>query len=266
MKILCPTDFSDHSSIALEYAMNLANSLGAELHVLAVFQVPKSSTSFVSMEEVIRQNHEEDMVKLIAGLGTLVNKDNLPVTMVSKGSTVSTILRYADQKEMDFIVMGTQGGNSLRTILFGSTTKKLAQKSPIPILAIPETVKHRLSTNRVVLALDNKMLEKEEVFSVPLSIAKALSLKIDILHVGDEEDITPFDPFISAYLGNYMGGVALESGKDTITVIKQYAEENNVGMIMMIRRDKTFLQKLLTIGNTDAELAKTNVPLMILPE
>lgn len=50
MKILCPTDFSDHASIALEYAMNLANTLGAEMHILAAFQVNKSSTSLISIE------------------------------------------------------------------------------------------------------------------------------------------------------------------------------------------------------------------------
>lgn len=266
MKILCPTDFSEHSAIALEYAMNLAKSLDSELHILSVFQVPKSSTSFVSMEDVIRRNHEEDMQKLISGLGALVDNDNLPVTRVAKGDTVSTTLRYADQKQIDLIVMGTQGGNSLRTILFGSTTKKLAGKSPIPILAIPETVRYRLTSNRIVLALDNKALDNEHTFAVPVRIAKALSLKIDVLHVGDEEDITPFDPFVSAYLEGLMGDVALESGQDTIAVIKHYVESNDVGMLMMIRRDKSFLQRILTVGNTDAELAKTNVPLMILPE
>lgn len=266
MKILCPTDFSDHSLIAVEYALNLANTLGAEIHILAAFEINKSSTSFISIEEVVRSNHEEDMKKLLLGLGTLVKVDNTPITKVMKGSAVPCILRYAKHFDIDLIVMGTQGGNSLRTILFGSTTRKLAGKTPIPLLAIPEDIKHTLTSNRIVLTLDDKILEKESVFRVPLEIARALSQKIDILHIERKDELIPIDPFISAYLDDTMGEVIIEKNKDVISAIKSYAEKHNVGMLMMVRRDKSMLEKLLTVGNTAAELAKTNIPLMVLPE
>lgn len=268
MKILCPTDFSEHSTIALEYALNLAHELEAELHILSVYQVTKSSASFVNMDSIIRDNHEEDMRKLISGLGALVKKENSPITKVMKGNTVNAILKYTKHFEIDLIVMGTQGGNSLRTILFGSTTKKLAGKTPVPILAIPENVKHKLTNNKIVLALDNEVLDKADIFKVPLIFTKHLSQKIDILHIKEdkEEEIIPFDPFISEYLGNAMGDVIIQEGNDIIYAIKSYAETNNIGMLIMVRREKSFLQKLLTIGNTAAELAKTNIPLMILPE
>ncbi|MFT4534504.1 MAG: nucleotide-binding universal stress UspA family protein [Saprospiraceae bacterium] len=271
MKILCPTDFSEHSTIALEYAMNLANALDAEIHILSVYQVNKTATSLVSMDDIIRENHEDEMKKLVSGLGTLVKKDRLPLTKIMKGSTVNAILKYAKHFEIDLIVMGTQGGNSLRTILLGSTTKKLAGKTPIPILAIPETVKHQLANNKIVLALDNKLLNNSGVFKVPEMIAKHLSQKIDILHIKNNEDkedkeAIPFDPFTSEYLGDTMGEIIIEEGVDTIQSIKNYAESNNIGMLIMVRREKSFLQKLLIVGNTAAELAKTNIPLMIVPE
>jgi len=266
MKILCPTDFSDHSTFALEYAMNLANTLDAELHILSVFQVRNSSSSFMSIDDAVRKGHEEDMQQLLAGLGPLISTDRPPITKVMKGYTVNSILRYAHHFGIDLIVMGTQGGNSLRTTLFGSTTKKLASKSAIPILAIPETVKHKLTSNSLLLALDDKELNDEEVFKIPLSIAKKLSLNIDILHIESKDEMIPFDPSISIYLDGVIGEVDIVKSKDTITAIKEYAENRNVGMLMMISREKSFLQKLLTIGNTSAELSKTNIPLMILPE
>lgn len=214
----------------------------------------------------MRNNHEEDMQKLLAGLGSLVKADNIPITKVMKGSAVSCILRYAKHFEIDLIVMGTQGGNSLRTILLGSTTKKLASKTPIPLLAIPEDIKHTLSSNRIVLTLDDKILDNESVFRVPLEIAKVLSQKIDILHIERKDELIPVDPFIAAYLDDTMGDVIIEKNEDVISAIKSYAEAHNVGMLMMIRRDKSILEKVLTVGNTASELAKTNIPLMILPE
>ncbi len=266
MKILCPTDFSEHSTIALEYALNIANELQAELHILSVYQVTKSSASFVNIDDLVRENHEEDMKKLISDMGALVKKDAPPVTKIMKGSTVGSILKYAKHFEIDLIVMGTQGGNSLRTILFGSTTKKLASKSPVPILAIPETVKHKLTNNKIILALDNKGLDNADIFRVPLEFTKHLNQKIDILHIKEEEATIPFDAFISKYLGDAMGEVVIEESNDTIAALKNYAERNNIGMLIMVRREKSFLQRLLTVGNTSAEIAKTNIPLMVLPE
>jgi nucleotide-binding universal stress UspA family protein len=86
------------------------------------------------------------------------------------------------------------------------------------------------------------------------------------LHIGPKDELIPYDPFVGAILGDTMGEVSIENGKDTIATIKKYAENNNVSMLIMIRRKKSFLQKLLIVGNTADELGKTNTPLMILPE
>lgn len=266
MKILCTTDFSDHAQVALEYAVNLANSLNAEIHILSVFQVPKSSTSFVSMDELVRKNNEEDMANLVAGLGPLVSNDRLPITKVIKGSTVSTILNYVQNYGINLLVMGTQGSNSLRTILFGSTTRAVAKKTTVPVLAIPESLQYKLTSNKMVLALDGKPIGSEAMFAVPVELAKTLKLKIDILHIAEEEQIIPFDPSISIFLEDTIGEVHIKSDTNAVAAIKKYAETSDVGMLLMIRRDKSFLEGLLTVGDTSAELAQTSVPLMILPE
>ena len=266
MKILCPTDFSAHSQVALEYAINLANTLDAEIHILSVFQVPKSSTSFVSLDEVIRKNNEEDMSKLIAGLGPLIKDDNLPISKVVKGATVKSILQYTDRNNIDLVVMGTQGSNSLRTVLFGSTTRAVAKSISTPVLAIPESLQYKLTNNRVILALDSKEIGGKDVVAVPVAIAKKLDLKIDIVHIQKHEEIIPFDPSISIFLEDTIGEVHIKPGGNAVAAIKEYAEDSNVGMLIMIRRAKSFFEKLLTVGDTSAELAQTNVPLMILPE
>lgn len=267
MKILCPTDFSSHSATALEYAINLANALNAELHILSVYQVNKSASSLKSLDTIIKDNTEEDMDKLLADLGSLITKENPPIVKVARGNTVDTILNYANQLKMDLLVMGTQGKKSMRTILFGSTTAKIAEKINIPVLAIPQEVAHRLTTNRFMLALDDKFLDHSSTFNVPKAIAKSLGLKIDVLHVHKESDKDfPFDPFISGYLGNLMGEVFLPEGDDPVAAIKEFAEKENVGMLMMVKREKSFWERLFTKGNTSEEIAKTNIPLMILCE
>jgi len=266
IKILCPTDLSEHSVTALQYAVNLANDLDAELHIITAYQAPRTASSFRSIDDHIEKNTKEDLDKILAGITPLIKTDRLPRVNIYRGNAVSTILHYSDANDIDLVVMGTQGDNSLRTLLFGSVTKKVGAKSKIPVLAIPEIVKDRLHSNKILMALDNKVLEHEATFRVPRSLATRLGLKIDILHIAKEDEDFPFDPYISTYLGDTMGEVYIKNGKDPVKEIKNYAENNNVGMLIMIRREKSFFNKLFQVGNTAEEIAKTNIPLMILPE
>ncbi|MBT8219780.1 MAG: universal stress protein [Bacteroidia bacterium] len=266
MRILCPTDLSHHSKIALEYAIHLANEFKAELHIITAFEVIKRTGSLIDLEETVRKNTEEDLSQLIAGVSPLVTSDIMPVTKVVNGQAVDAILNYAKVHDIDLVVMGTQGKNSLRKLLFGSVTRKMSQKSPIPVLAIPEQIAHKLTSNKLLLALDGKVIDKENIFDIPKTIANHLGLKIDIIHISEKEEEIPFDPFITAYLGDLIGEVIIKEGKDIVLEIKRYVEDHNVGMIIMIKRDKGFFKRLLTVGYSSEELARTNIPLMILPE
>jgi len=266
MKILCPTDLSEHSITALKYAVNLCNDLDAELHIITAYQVPKKSSSFRSIEDQIKKNTHEDLSKVISGITPFIKNDRLPYSRVFRGNAVSCILKYTEDNHIDLVIMGTQGDNSLRTLLFGSVTKKVAAKTKVPILAIPEAVKERLQSNKILMALDNKVLEHESTFKVPRDLASRLGLKVDILHVAKKDEDLPFDPFISNYMGDTLGEVYIRNGQDPVKKIKQYAEKHNIGMLIMIRREKSFFNKLFKVGNTAEEIAKTNIPLMILPE
>lgn len=266
MKILCPTDMSPHSVVALEYAVNLCNDLDAELHVICAYSVSSKTSSFVSIADKIKQNTQEDLDKLLAGITPLIKNDRLPHAKIYRAKAVTAILKYSEANDIDLVVMGTQGDNSLRTILFGSVTKKVAAKSKIPVLAIPEVVKDKLHSNKILMALDNKILENEKTFAVPKTIAERLGLKIDILHVTNNKKDFPFDPYISAYLGDTIGEVYIREGNDPVKLIKRYAEFHNIGMLIMIRRKKSYFEKLFTVGNTAEEIAKTNTPLLILSE
>lgn len=266
MKILCPTDMSPHSVTALKYAVNLCNDLDAELHIISAYKVPSPSSSFKSLEGEIKKTCDEDLAKVVAGILPLIKNDRIPFSRTFRGNPVQTILRYANLNDIDLIVMGTQGDNSMRTLLFGSVTKKVAASSKVPALAIPEAVKDQLQSNRILMALDNKVLDNEVTFRVPRGLASRLGLKIDILHIASEDEDFPIDPYISAYLGDTMGDVYVKPGKDPVKEIKKYAEENNVGMLIMLRRERSFISKIFKTGNTAEEIAKTNIPLLILPE
>lgn len=265
MNILCPTDFSEHSQIAMEFAANLAHDLTATLHVITVFQQQNEASYFGRLGDLMEEKQLTNLEALAAHVSPIV-KGHSPILHVYQGNEVDVILAYAKEQNIDLIVMGTQGDNSLPNLLFGSVTKKVAAKSKVPILAIPETIKHKLSSNKMLMCLDNKLLENDTIFPIVRLLADTYEQKIDVLHVMEKDALLPFDPYISAYLGEHMGEVTVKEGDDPVVEIKHFAEQHNVGLIIMIRRAKGFFTKLLTVGNTAEEIARTNIPLLILPD
>ncbi len=139
-KILCPTDFSDYSYEALEYAKELAFMHKAKLYVLHVIFEPAEYTGFyvphISFDK-IRREIETGAVKFMDELKNtrLRDVDNLE-TMIIFGIPDEEILKFAKDKEIDLIVIGSAGKKGLEKFVFGSTAEKVVKKALCPVLCV----------------------------------------------------------------------------------------------------------------------------------
>ncbi len=269
LNILFPTDFSDHAQIGLKFAIELCNKTSAQLHIISTFQVQRATSSFISMDEIIRKNTEEDMTSLLRLLSQFIMHDMVPQSKVIEGDAADTIVSYANRHDIDLIIMGTQGSNSLKTVLFGSVTKKVASKSKVPVMAVPMSViPKNLNSGKFILAVDNQEIKESGGIDLISDLMEKLDKKMDILHVSNDQNKSefPYDPFLGNYLGDQMGELILIEGENPVDAIKSYVEKNKVSLLVMIRREHSFLERLLIKGNTGQEILITNVPLMILPE
>ena len=55
---------------------------------------------------------------------------------VLEGAPFAEIVRYAREKDVDLIVMGTHGHTGLAHVLVGSVTEKVVRKAPCPVLTV----------------------------------------------------------------------------------------------------------------------------------
>lgn len=266
LKILCPTDFSDHAKLAMQHAVTIGNLLDAEMHFITSFVDRRATGAMVSMKRAIRENHEREMKYLTAGLQQFITTDHSPKYEVLEGSTVTSIKKYIDKHSIDLVVMGTQGSNSIENVLFGSTTIKLLSQLDVPVLAVPAGILYGPGEPKYVLAVDNQIVESNPAFDIIKKLCKPTNRKVEILHIEKDQEDIPFDPFISAYLEEAMGEIVLIKGDDPLHEIHKYTKENNVEMLIMIKRAHGLLQKLFVKDHTSQEIAKATIPLLIIPE
>jgi len=128
-KILLCSDFSECSDRALAYAISLATEYKSELSLLHVLEhLPSSEEREVENARVVHLMEER------IPQGT---RDCCKIsTIVRAGKAYEEIVKLAGEENTDLIVVGVRGRNVLDLALFGSTTHRVLQLGPCPVLAI----------------------------------------------------------------------------------------------------------------------------------
>ena len=137
--ILCPVDFSPHSERALAYAIGVARLTGASLTIVHVVDgflgaaAQASGTSDTLFEQT--QQAVQELLARVAG-DHFRDRPRIAVAL-AVGEPPEEILKEAVACNVDLIVMGTQGLEGTRRLVFGSTTEQVLREAQVPVLAVP---------------------------------------------------------------------------------------------------------------------------------
>ncbi len=132
-RLLCPIDFSGPSDAALTYASQLANQLGAELHVLHTWQLSAYASPASDLAKDTERSLVKDMESAIARMcppGTKVQKH------LRLGPAAETIVATARELSIDHIVMGTNGKTGIERLLVGSVAEEVVRSADVPVTTV----------------------------------------------------------------------------------------------------------------------------------
>lgn len=137
--ILCPVDFSEHSERALGYALDLATLTGAHLTIMTAVDpfLDAASSAAGHGETLMRQTQDEIQQMLSRISGSRGRLRYAPGIAVLKGAAGEEILKQISECNCDLVVMGTQGLEGAKRLMFGSTTEQVLRESTVPVLAVP---------------------------------------------------------------------------------------------------------------------------------
>lgn len=153
-KILYATDLSLNSAFAFRHAISVARRFQAQITLLHVLpEVDSATRNYVGSvmgedklagfelkhkEEIVDQIHKRlhDFAKQ-----ELVDHPEdlkrLAAIEIHHGSPMANILKYADELDVDLIVLGSHGKGAMRYAFLGSVAEKVLRKSHRPMLIIP---------------------------------------------------------------------------------------------------------------------------------
>jgi len=142
-RILVAIDFSQFSKHILEYAVNLAEPLHADLVIVNVINqrdidiVSKLSLNInLSAQEYIDQTRNERLQAMDAMMIELRATNMKYQKIIKTGAPFVELIQAMTDTQSDLAVMGSKGRGNITGVLFGSTAEKLFRRSPVPLLSL----------------------------------------------------------------------------------------------------------------------------------
>ncbi len=283
--ILVPVDFSAFSNKATEYALFLAEHFGAQvtlLHVVVIFKTDIKEKEHLEFYEEIVRGIEEEHVKQLKDHCEGGNKRGIIVdSVLDRGiSEADTILDHTTEGDYDLIVMGTQGRTGIKRWTTGSVTEKVVHHSPIPVVTVHRDIQD-FSIKKILIPDDFSDFSKQTV-EQGKSLARIFKARCTFLHSVMQREhemyynisskpILEANPHLEDTIKENLkertgmqkdeAGYAVLEGSPYKTIV-QYAEEQNIDLIVMATRGLGALVHLLMGSNAERVVRTAPCPVL----
>ena len=127
--ILCPTDFSEYSNFAIPYAVSLAKSYNARIILLHVTDLATHHPEALLEKFPDPRFYHDDADKI--HIEKIVGRDVEPE---------NTVVRLAEEYQIDLIVIGTHGARGMRRVQIGNTVEEVVRRTSSPVLTITHPI------------------------------------------------------------------------------------------------------------------------------
>jgi nucleotide-binding universal stress UspA family protein len=135
-RILIPYDFSETSAAAVRYGLAVARTYGARVILLHVGTQAHSDlgTEFpLGLEGAVEDAVRERLLRILT---PAEQSEFKPELAVRPGVPAAEIVQYAEDQNVDLIVMGTHGRGFVGHFVMGSVAEKVVRTAPCPVLTI----------------------------------------------------------------------------------------------------------------------------------
>lgn len=273
--ILIPTDFSKNAWNAIAYAMEFFKNERCFFYILHTY-TPSfyrmdyilGGPSFSAIPDKGLDISQAGLEKTVADIKAAYNNPGHTYEMVSAFNILTDeIIEQSEDKDIDLVVMGTQGATGAKEIFLGSNAVYVIRKAKVPVLVVPEGFAYR-PARKILFPTDYWSHYKDSELALLIALAKMHQALVTVLHVQEESPLTEKQLENKDMLDNSLKQLSYQmeelQGAYMPDAVIEYAERNQADMIVMMNRKHSFLQRLLVQQNIDEIGFHVKVPLLVI--
>ena len=134
-KILCPLDFDENSSNALEKAVEIARHFKAAIFLIHAVPLV-AQFGEVPLPVDLYQDQQRAALAKLNEIASQKLSDIEHKTAVYTGDVAGSILQAVDQFQPDLLVLATHGRTGLAHFVLGSIAEAVVRRASCPVLTI----------------------------------------------------------------------------------------------------------------------------------
>jgi len=270
--LLICTDFSEAALHAARYGYMLATQYGFGYITLfhawqAIMPTTTLPLSTYEPKEMARASIEQ-LKKLKEDLEKLADADiqmRIRTENLSLGESINIICQ---EENADMVIMGISGKTKFEKAFIGSNAINVSQNSKYPVLIVPAQAPVE-PVHSILFACDLSEIKATTGLDSVAEILELFHAPLFVLNVDDKNrhfsPQTPEEMYQMHHIfDKYKPGFAFTDNKDVTAGITEYAEKNNISLIITIPRHYNFIQQLFHRSTTQKLIYQSPVPLLTL--
>ncbi|RTE52413.1 universal stress protein [Arenibacter aquaticus] len=275
-RILLPTDFSNNAWNAIAYAMEYFANEECLFFILHTYTPALYRPDYILGGPSFSAIPDKGVEIAQAGLEKTVtdlekkypNKRHSYKTISAFNVLTDEIQEVIQREQIHLIIMGTQGATGAKEVFMGTHTVHVIRKARVPVLVIPNGYSYK-EIHSIVFPTDFTTPYELESLQYLIDLTKVKKAKLIVLHVKEEYELSKEQEENKKALTKFLNSIThtFEEVKGQLmpNAIHLYAEKNNSGLLAMMNRKHTFLERLVTQPNVDAIGYHTKIPFLVLP-
>ncbi len=277
-QILIPTDFSENSWNAIQYALAFFKNTPCNfyfLHVTLITNYGASEFPIFPSAEVIDKTLLKEGKITLKSLVKKIKKEYLNPNhhfhlINTYNYFIDAVKEQIKDKGIDMIVMGTKGASGLSEIVIGSNTGDLITQIQCPVLVIPEKAVFSIP-EEIAFPTDYNIFYPTMILNSLVEMSKMYNSAIRILHIAKkDEKLTDFQLENRTFLDDFFIGKKHSFHRITNKKIEDgiqcFVESRNINMIVMVAKNVNLFQRILFRPTVEEISYHIEIPFLVLHE
>ncbi len=271
--ILLLTDFSDNAQNALDYALDFFSGSTINFFILNVQKVSKyttanlmTSSSNSSVYDAVIKDPKARLDQLVQLFKRKYANEIFSFEVICDyDDFVSAVNQTVQIRDIDLIILGTNGATGAREVVLGSNTIHVIRNIDCPALIIPENFKF-IKPHTVLFVSNYDEPFVEDSLAPLVDTINRFNSKLDILTLEDNKmDITTSKKNkMNLFFNKIKPSFYNIDNVQTEVAIDCFVQIKSIAITAKIINKKSFFDRLLTGSSTPEITYKTRVPLLVM--
>jgi nucleotide-binding universal stress UspA family protein len=277
--ILIPTDFSNNSWNAIEYALKFFEGQSCNFYLLHVNTV---STGYIVedagyaltkdiIDDTLIKPSKIQLKKILKRISESSLKGNHRFfNLTDYNFFIESIRKHVEEKKIDLIVIGTKGATGLKKLIIGSNAASVITRVQCTTLVVPENATF-VKPKEIAFPTDFSSFYSSTLLRPFQDILELVKASVRFLHINKRNYVLNTDQKknkdnLEDYFSQYKHSFHFLTNKDIEAAIQCFVESRDIDLIVMVAKNLNYFQRILFHPLVEEITYHTDIPFLVLHE